>query len=211
MTGVQTCALPISGKLTFGYFNASSRTPPEYLSRLAGIELQEIEPKVWRSLRLPGSLTLARLHKVLQIVMGWTDTHLHEFKIGATHYGTPDPDFETTPTVRETRVLLADVLTPSVRRFLYSYDFGDGWQHSVHVEHTAELQSDEPPILCLSGANACPPEDVGGPYGYAEFRAIIANPEHPEHHDTLTWCGGAFDPTGFDLQAVNKRLRRLKA
>ena len=76
---------------------------------------------------------------------------------------------------------------------------------------TVKLGPDEPPILCLAGANACPPEDVGGPYSYAEFLKIINNPKHPEHRETLTWCGGAFDPTGFDLQVVNTRLCRLKA
>jgi hypothetical protein len=174
------------------------------------IELQEIEPRIWRTLRVPGSITLARLHKIFQIVFDWTDTHLHEFTIGGTHYGIPDPDFDEIKIVRETGVTLEEVLTPSIERFLYSYDFGDGWEHEIQIERIVTMQPDEPRILCLEGANACPPEDVGGPYSYAKFLKIIGNPKHPEHRATLSWCGGAFDPTGFDLQAVNKRLRRLK-
>jgi hypothetical protein len=109
------------------------------------IELQQIEPKIWRSLRAPASVTLAKLHKIFQIAMGWSDSHLHEFAIGASHYGIPDPHFDTEPLLQEKRVTLAEVLTPSIRRFLYSYDFGDGWEHDVLIERTVPLQPDEPP------------------------------------------------------------------
>jgi hypothetical protein len=174
------------------------------------IELQEIKPLIWRRVRIPGPVKLAKVHRIFQIVMGWTDTHLHEFAIGATHYGTPDPDFDDEPIMRDSRVTLAEVLTPSISHFIYSYDFGDGWEHVVHVEPSASLKPEEPALLCLAGENACPPEDVGGPYGYADFLRIIRNPKAKEHRTTLQWCGGAFDPTGFDLQAVNHQLRRLK-
>lgn len=174
------------------------------------IELQEVEPTVWRSIRVPGWITLAKLHQILQIVMGWTDTHLHEFDIRGARYGVPDPDFNDPPVTSEKRVTLTDVLTPAVRAFTYSYDFGDDWQHTVRIETRGTVGPGERPLLCLSGANACPPEDVGGPYGYVEFLAAIHDPQHSEHQEYLQWCGGAFDPAGFDLLAVNKRLRRLK-
>jgi hypothetical protein len=64
--------------------------------------------------------------------------------------------------------------------------------------------------LCLSGENACPPEDVGGSWGYPDFVKAITNPRHPEHREMLDWCGGAFDPTAFDIDAVNVRLRRMR-
>jgi hypothetical protein len=174
------------------------------------IALQKVEPVVWRCVRVPEAVTLSKLHKIFQIVMGWTDAHMHEFTIGAARYGIPDPDFEDEAMISERRVTLREALVPSIMHFLYRYDFGDGWQHDVHIERVGAAIADDPVLLCLGGANACPPEDVGGPYGYLDFLKAIANPRHKRHREYLTWCGGAFDPAGFDLQAVNKRLRRFK-
>ena len=175
------------------------------------IQLQDVEPAVWRSVRVPAGVTLAKLHKVFQVVMGWSDSHLHEFRIGAMRYGMPDPDFqEEGAVISEKRVVLREILKPSITRFLYLYDFGDGWEHEVLIERTGTLGVDERPLLCLAGANACPPDDVGGPGGYADFLKAIANPKHKEHRHYLQWCGGAFDPKGFDLQSVNRSLARVK-
>src|SRR5688572_16834474 len=111
--------------------------------------------------------------------MGWDDSHLHEFRIGAMRYGIPDPDFQDEqPVVAEKRTVLQEVLKPSISRLSYLYDFGDGWEHDVLIEGTATIAEDERPLLCLAGANACPPDDVGGPDGYADFLKAIANPKH---------------------------------
>jgi hypothetical protein len=175
------------------------------------IELQDVEPSVWRSVRVPATITLAKLHKVFQVVMGWEDSHLHEFRIGAMRYGIPDPDFqEEQPVIAEKRAVLQEILKPSITRFLYLYDFGDGWEHEVTIKRTGALGVDERPLLCLAGANACPPDDVGGPDGYADFLKAITNPKHKEHQHYLQWCGGAFDPKGFDLQSVNRSLARVR-
>jgi hypothetical protein len=174
------------------------------------IQLQEVEPAVWRSVRVPAAITLTRLHKVFQIVMGWNDSHLHEFRIGAMRYSVPDPDFPEQGVISDKRAVLQEVLKPSISQFSYLYDFGDGWEHDVLIESTSSTVENESALLCLAGANACPPDDVGGPYGYAEFVKAIANPKHKEHRRYLHWCGGAFDPKGFDLQSVNRDLRRLR-
>lgn len=176
------------------------------------IQLRRVEPPVWRTLRVPADIKLTKLHKIFQAVMGWSDSHLHEFRIGAIRYGIPDPDFqEDNAVTSEKRAVLGDVLKPSISLFLYLYDFGDGWEHEVLIEKAAAVAEGDRPLLCLAGANACPPEDVGGPYGYAEFLKAIANPKHKEHKRYLRWCGGAFDPAGFDLQAVNRELARIGA
>jgi hypothetical protein len=176
------------------------------------IQLQDVEPAVWRSVRVPAAITLARLHKVFQVVMGWSDSHLHEFRIGTMRYGVPDPDFQEEGAVTsDKRAVLGQVLKPSISLFSYLYDFGDGWEHDVLIEGTGTIAEDERPLPCLAGANACPPDDVGGPYGYADFLKAIANPKHKEHKRYLRWCGGAFDPKGFDLQSVNRDLQRLRA
>jgi hypothetical protein len=174
------------------------------------VELQEIAPAIWRRLLIPSWITLAKLHQVLQVAMGWTNSHLHQFEIGGTRYGIPDDEWPEMTPVDERRVTLATCLTTSVTDFSYAYDLGDSWEHSIHVESLLPVDDIRRYPICIAGANACPPEDVGGSPGYFEFIQAITDPTHSEHLDMLRWCGGAFDPTGFDLNAVNAALRKLK-
>lgn len=174
------------------------------------IELLDLEPTIWRRVLVPGSIKLAKLHVVLLWTMGWLGGHLHEFIIGHTHYGEPDPDYPYDPPLRsDARVTLAGALG-GLTTFTYLYDFGDGWEHRVRIEQVLPPDSALKHPLCLAGANACPPEDVGGPPGYLDFLEALADPSHEEHDDMLRWCGGAFDSTSFDLDEVNEMLRQIK-
>ncbi|HEX6094660.1 MAG TPA: plasmid pRiA4b ORF-3 family protein [Dongiaceae bacterium] len=174
------------------------------------IELLHIKPPIWRRLLVPGAVKLHRLHAMLLWTMGWSGGHLHEFMFGEDHYGQPDPDFDMGPPLqREDRVSLAAALGAR-KSFLYLYDFGDGWEHRVTVEKILPAVPGLQLPQCLGGANACPPEDVGGPPGYADFLQAIADPAHEEHEAMLRWCGGAFDPAAFDADHVNAILARLK-
>lgn len=172
------------------------------------VELDQVTPLVWRRLLVPSTFTLGRLHTALQACFSWNNTHLHEFQIGATTYGRPEWDTERSePLADETRARLDRCLATGITAFEYRYDFGDDWLHRVRVEARLPAEPDLPYPLCTAGENATPPEDVGGPPGYAHFLAALANPRHPEHRDYRVWIGGAFDPRGFDLQAVNRALR----
>ncbi|MDN0076701.1 plasmid pRiA4b ORF-3 family protein [Crenobacter sp. SG2303] len=150
------------------------------------------------------------LHAVLQVVMGWEGGHLHEFVIGDTRYGEPEPDFpDEFPCVDETKVTLAKALGAR-KSCKYIYDYGDDWEHRVTVEKVLLPDTDLPCPLCLDGRNACPPEDVGGVPGYYEFLEVLNDPTHDEHQQMLEWCGGGFDLTAFDLSDVNQRLSEIK-
>ena len=174
------------------------------------IELLDVEPTIWRQLLVPGSIKLHKLHVVLLWTMGWAGGHLHEFVIGHDHYGEPDPGFDTPPRVqRDNRFTLAAALGPR-KWFLYLYDFGDGWEHRVTVEQVLPADPGVKLPHCLDGANACPPEDVGGPPGYAEFLEAIRDPSHEENGAMLQWCGGAFDPAAFSIDDTNAMLRQSK-
>jgi hypothetical protein len=174
------------------------------------IELMHVEPHVWRRVIVPETVTLAKLHQVLQAAMGWTDSHLHEYVIARKHYGTPDPDWPIEePLHDERRVQLKPFIEARVRRFTYLYDFGDSWEHEITVEDL--MLQKGPRVVCTAGENACPPEDVGGTGGYASFLEAIADPQHEEHQQMLDWIGYPFDPRAFDLNAVNKRLAGIKA
>jgi hypothetical protein len=174
------------------------------------IELLDVEPAIWRQILVPASIKLHKLHVVLLWTMGWAGGHLHEFVIGRNHFGVPDPDFDSGPPVQgEDRVTLAAALGAS-KYFTYLYDFGDGWEHRVTVEKTLPPDLALKSPVCLGGANACPPEDVGGPPGYVDFLQAINDPAHEEHEAMLEWCGGSFNPTDFRLDDINAALSQIK-
>jgi hypothetical protein len=174
------------------------------------IELLGVKPKIWRRLLVPATMKLHQLHVALLWTMGWAGGHLHEFVIGHDHYGEPDPYYDTPPRVQpENRITLAAAVGAR-KSFVYLYDFGDGWEHRVTVETILPAELGVTLPVCLAGANACPPEDVGGPPGYTEFLEAIRDPAHPEHAEMLDWCGGEFDPTAFRLDAINAALHQFK-
>jgi hypothetical protein len=172
------------------------------------ITLRDIDPPIWRRVRVRGDLTLDRLHHVIQAAMGWTNSHLHQFLIGQEGYS--DPGFEVEDTKDERRLRLSDISRANGARFTYEYDFGDGWEHTIVIDDIQPAGKSADVPVCLDGARACPPEDCGGPFGYAEnFLAAISDPRHPEHKEMLGWIGGAFDPERFDLKGINRALARV--
>jgi hypothetical protein len=175
------------------------------------IELRGVKPLVWRRILVPETVTLAKLHVILQWAMGWTNSHLHEYEIARQRYGLPNDDWPgAKPLTDERRVRLKPLIESGLRRFAYQYDFGDSWEHVIKVEDLVAPKSGAPPIVCLAGANACPPEDVGGYPGYAEFLEVLADPAHEEHAHMLSWAGRTFDPKTFDLAEINRRLATIK-
>jgi hypothetical protein len=173
------------------------------------ITLKHIRPPIWRRLQVRGDITLAQLHRFLQVAMGWSDSHLHLFRIAKTEYSQPDPEdpFWGRSAVDEGSVALAEVAPSEGSRFLYLYDFGDDWEHDIRVEQILVRQAGQVYPVCVEGRRACPPEDCGGSPGYGRLLKVLRNPRHPEHVSLLEWVGGSFDPEAFDLEGVNRRLR----
>ncbi|OGG46673.1 MAG: hypothetical protein A3F84_07475 [Candidatus Handelsmanbacteria bacterium RIFCSPLOWO2_12_FULL_64_10] len=173
------------------------------------ITLRDSRPPIWRRVLIPGDFSLHKLHRVAQIAMGWTDSHLHQFTVGGTYYGEPHPDDEMEMN-DERRFTLNRIAPREKSKFAYEYDFGDSWDHEVLVE---KIFPPEPGVkypLCVKGKRACPPEDVGGVWGYDTFLKAICDPKHEEHDSYLEWIGGEFDPEAFDLDEINQELRRIK-
>jgi hypothetical protein len=173
------------------------------------IELLDIKPLIWRRVRVERSVTFKHLHETLQIVMGWQNSHLHEFRAGELILGMKDVEEldERENLQDEDDWRLHELLDTGVSEFEYVYDFGDDWVHRVVLEPATRSREPGPSPLCLAGENACPPEDVGGPHRYAVFLEAIADPAHKEHEQYLRWIGGVWDPKGFDLNRVNCELR----
>ena len=171
------------------------------------IELENIKPPIWRRVLVPGSIKLPKLHDLLQLVMGWTDSHLHSFEFDKKVFSVADADLDALDMLDEKKYTLESALGDALREFVYEYDFGDGWRHRVKVKHIAQPNTEWFYPLCIAGARAAPPDDVGGVMGYLDFLNAIKDPKHEEHDRMLEWVGGAFDPTGFDLNEINRTLR----
>jgi hypothetical protein len=170
------------------------------------ITLKNIKPPIWRRILVAPEIKLDRLHDVLQIVMGWDNSHLHQFETPLGYIA--DPAFGLEEAESSKKTTLQSVLSGPRSHIRYEYDFGDGWDHQILLEKVVEL--DDPVLaLCLGGARACPPEDCGGPWGYGNLLEILKDPKHPEHEDMSEWIGGEFDAEAFDVEAINKQLANL--
>ena len=155
-------------------------------------------------------MKLDRLHDVFQVVMGWTDSHMHQFHAGGAVYSRfCEDDSPDSPQLKEHGFSLADIAAREKARFIYEYDFGDGWEHEVLVEKILPADADKKGAICMTGKNACPPEDCGGIWGYYNALDAASNPAHDEHEEVIEWLGDAFDPSRFDPEEVNAMLKRL--
>ena len=169
------------------------------------VTLRHVEPAVWRSLRVPADVPLSVVHEVLQAAFGWKNCHLHDFRVGDIRFGMVDTDDEMFSV--DERAAPLGAVARAGSKLVYLYDFGDDWEHDIVVERV-DHRGDEA-IRCTGGARACPPEDCGGPPGYAHMLEVLANPKDEEHEEVKQWLPRAFDPAKFDLSAVNKKLATL--
>jgi hypothetical protein len=173
-----------------------------------------IEPRITRSLELPVGLNFAQLHEVLQAAFGWTDSHLHRFIVGGLTVGAPEFDEDALldiHTFEASEIRLQDLTFPreenSTLRIIYEYDFGDDWCHELILRRVPRETGVKYPC-CTAGARSCPPEDVGGPSGYADFLEAWEDVDHEEHKAMRQWVGRKFQPEQFDLEATNKAIGR---
>jgi len=172
------------------------------------------KPPIWRRVGVPPDITLAKLHDVLQVVMGWEDCHLHMFTSrDQQRYGTIDGEAGAgwdDDLHDETKARLRDLLHKPKDRCVYEYDFGDSWEHRLELEKAVGPEAGVRYPACLAGKRACPPEDCGGVWGYANMLHALADPEHPEHADRREWIGGKFDAEALNLEKISAALRRLR-
>lgn len=167
----------------------------------------------------PRDLNFAQLHEVIQAAFGWTNSHLHQFVVGGLIVGAPEFDedgISDRQTFEATRVFLRDLdfMHWPEPRILYEYDFGDGWRHWIEFETELPVAANEAYPQLIDGARHGPPEDVGGPDGYAEFLEAWADARHDEHRAMRVWVGGTYRPEIFDRdktqKAINAALRKCR-
>ena len=172
------------------------------------VTLLGTKPPIWRRLLVPASMPLAKLHDVLQTAMGWHDCHMHEFRAGERHFGRPDPeDISMGMQVENERnIRLSSVLRRLGAKLIYTYDFGDNWEHAIVLEKLLPLLPDMTSPICIDGSLACPPDDCGGIPGFYELLDALADPNHERHQEMRDWIGGDFDPQAFSVEDVNRKL-----
>lgn len=174
------------------------------------ITLNKAKPAIWRRVLVPGGITFFDLHHIIQISMGWKNAHMFEFKVDNYKLGYPDSELEGNEDVTHASSVHLDLLLMKEGlTFSYLYDFGDYWRHTIEVE--AILPADERVYpVCIDGALACPPEDIGGVPGFYENLQILNNPKHPQYKHRKKWVGRDYDPEKFDIDKVNKELPKFK-
>lgn len=173
------------------------------------ISLIDSDPLIWRRILIPSDFTLLKFHEVIQMVMGWRNSHLHQFLVGDEIYSDNLPEFEDEPDVLPTSAKLSKIMSKT-KNFIYEYDFGDGWQHEIKIEKVLRPDEAFTYPVCIDGANACPPDDCGGIGGYYQMMEELASPKNEEHHSTKRWFGGFFNPTSFDPNRINRDMLWMK-
>jgi hypothetical protein len=165
------------------------------------------KPPVWRRLQLRADTRLDQLHEIIQAALGWENYHMHVFSFGEEEFGVPDRELGFSD---ERRVTLGELIAGAGDRFRYTYDFGDDWQHEIVVEDLLDADPDTHYPALVAAKGACPPEDCGGPRGYANLRQILADPNHDQHQEMLEWLGldnaGEFDPAAVTTEDIDYEI-----
>jgi hypothetical protein len=164
------------------------------------------KPPVWRRLQLRADTRLDQLHEILQAALGWENYHMHVFSFGEQEFGIPDRELGFSD---ERQVSLGELIDPGTA-FRYTYDFGDDWEHEILVEDLLDADPDTHYPVLIAAKGACPPEDCGGPWGYANLKETLADPNHDEHQDMLEWLGldnaSEFDPAAVTTEDINHEV-----
>jgi Plasmid pRiA4b ORF-3-like protein len=175
------------------------------------ITLDDVNPAVLRRVEVPFNIRLDRLHLTIQTAMGWTNSHLYEIRAGDAGWSTPDPDADWVDDFLDARKARLDAVLEDVgtKNLTYLYDFGDGWEHTIKLE---SLTDAEPGVLyprLIEASGRCPPEDCGGPWGYAELLDAIKNPKHGRHAELTEWIGDDFNPQADDADTLTAEVAAL--
>jgi hypothetical protein len=186
------------------------RSAPSSTNMIVHIKIKLLgvsKPPVWRRLQLHADTRLDHLHEMIVTAFGWQDYHMHVFTSGPEEFGLPDPELGHTD---ERRISLGQLIGGIGDRLRYTYDFGDDCEHEIVIEDLLDTDPDTHYPVLVAAKGACPPEDCGGPWGYADLKAILADPSHEQHREMLDWLGldnsSAFDPNAIPTDQIEQNL-----
>ena len=197
-----------SGKPAKRSAKPKSRTEPVKKTEAAyqfKITLRDVRPPIWRRVQVK-DCTLAELHEIIQVAMGWEFSHLYSFEVNGVDYGDLDMTGDELDMKDDRRANLSRLVGGEKFKFRYTYDFGDNWEHDIVVEKILPSEAGKIYPVCVDGKRAGPPEDIGGTWGYMDFIEAMRDPKHPRHDELAEWYEDPFDPEAFDIDEVNRRL-----
>ena len=175
------------------------------------VTLRRVRPPVWRRIEVRSTTNLYQLSAELEAAMSWDGGHLHSFDVAGEIYQLPSEEyFGWRPINDERKASVAKVLTRVRMKLRWDYDFGDGWEHDVVVEAIEPAAGEVLYPRCIAGRRAGPPDDCGGPWGYASLLDALGDPAHPEHESMLEWAPEGFDPAHFDPKEATEAMRTAK-
>ncbi len=173
------------------------------------VTLDDVEPPVTRRIEVPLDIRLDRLHLTLQAALGWTDSHLWEIRARDVGWGIPDPGWSDGP-LNARKATLWDVIEDTGAKTLhYFYDFGDGWEHTVKLLAIDDGEAGVNYPRLLDAKGRCPPEDIGGPWGYGDFLEAIEDPNHERHEELTEWYPADFNPNDTPLEDLKAAVANL--
>ena len=207
---------------TLGTASATAPVTPESTAYLLRIELRDLKPTIYREVLVDPAMSLAQLHEVIQAAMGWENSHMHGFAMPGgkrlPRFWNAQPDLRIEPPETQVgfdeekprsthKVRVKEALPKLKDKLLYMYDFGDDWEHVITFKSL--VLTSEPLPKLVKAEHGCPPEDCGGPGGFADQMQIFHDPSHPEHEEIKEWLGEDFEPGALDLVALQAAVKRL--
>jgi hypothetical protein len=174
------------------------------------LSVREVKPEIWRLVLVSSDITLARLHGILQILMGWQNYHLYAFEIEGSRYTPPHEDDDNFGRGKSIRTKLSSIFAKSTKTITYEYDFGDGWEIELSLDSVLDITRQKRSAECIGGARHGPAEDSGGPHGFMEKVKIWNNSKHKRYQQTRDWIGADFDPEKFDINETNEMLNEIE-
>ena len=173
------------------------------------ITLDHVKPVVLRRVEVPFDIRLDRLHLTIQAAMGWTNSHLYEIRAGGVGWRTPYPDADWASDFMDARKARLDDILHGTKTLKYLYDFGDGWEHTIKIERSVDPKPGMLYPSLIEAKGRCPPEDVGGPWGYGELLEALADPNHRRHGELKEWLDDDFDPHVVDVDRLSEDVADL--
>jgi Plasmid pRiA4b ORF-3-like protein len=174
------------------------------------ITLKYSDPKIWRRILIPSDMRLPELHEVIQCIMPWDDSHMHQFVHKKVYYQAKQMDdffggwgMEVTDYLK---IRVSKLLTLAKDKMDYEYDFGDDWVHNIVLEKILPWNDNQALPFVTGGERNAPPDDSGGMWGFYAKMAVLQDPKHEEYADIREWIGVGYDPDSFDINKVNEQL-----
>ncbi len=173
------------------------------------VQIKGVKPSVYRVIQVPSDFTFFQLHVAIQIAFDWENAHWHIFNIDGEEIGIDDDD-AFVPPLDETAIKLNEKVHSIKQKSEYTYDFGDNWDHQITLMKILNKKEDETYPKCVRGARNSIPEDIGGVWGFMEFKEIINDKNHPRYKEMSEWYEATeYDEDDFDKNLLNKEYEKF--